>query len=64
MDLISLDGPMKYTIFYKEGIVEGQPCALNIDIPYVVPNTFNSESAKAQKSVIINSNSQTIPNRM
>jgi hypothetical protein len=54
----------RYGVYYKEGIVEGQPCALNIDIPYVVPNTFNSESAKAQKSVIINSNSQTIPNRM
>jgi len=54
----------RYGVYYKEGIVDGQPCSLNIDIPYVVPNTFSSESAKSQKSTIINSNSSTIPNRM
>lgn len=54
----------RYGVTYKEGIIDGAPCSLNIDIPYVVPNTFNSESAKNQKSVIIDSNSQTVPRTM
>jgi hypothetical protein len=53
----------RYGTVYKEGIDPSLPCALNVDIAGIIPNTFLTESAKSQKSVIINSQSQTIPNR-
>jgi len=64
-ELVIMRGGWKdrYGTTYKEGIDRSLPCALNVDIASVIPNTFLTESAKSQKSVIINSQSQTIPNR-
>ena len=48
----------RYGTDYAEGIVDGRPCALNITITSIVPNTFTNEAAKVQKSNIIKNNSK------
>ena len=53
----------RYGTYYEEGISQTLPCSLNVTISNVVPRTFSSESAKSQKTAIINSNSATIPSR-
>jgi hypothetical protein len=53
----------RYGTYYEEGISQTAPCSLNITISKIIPRTFSTESAKNQKSVIINSNSSTIPSR-
>lgn len=64
-ELVIMRGGWKdrYGTFYQESISDTAPCALNININKIIPRTFMTESAKNQKSIIINSNSTTIPSR-
>ncbi len=64
-ELVIMRGGFKdrYGTYYEEGISQTAPCSLNITISKIIPRTFSTESAKNQKSVIINSNSSTIPSR-
>lgn len=64
-ELVIMRGGFKdrYGTYYEEGISQVAPCSLNITVSQIIPRTFSTESAKNQKSVIINSNSPTIPSR-
>jgi hypothetical protein len=64
-ELVIMRGGWKdrYGTYYQESINQDAPCSLNINITKVVPRTFITESAKNQKSVIINSNSTTISSK-
>ena len=64
-ELVIMRGGWKdrYGTYYQESINQDAPCSLNINITKIVPRTFITESAKNQKSIIINSNSTTIPSR-
>jgi hypothetical protein len=48
----------RYGTKYSEGVVDGRPCALNITIRSIVPNTFTNEAAKVQKSNLIKNNNK------